>query len=130
MHHANDWFDSWQAECYKTPDSLNMDAYLKLYRKCEDWARKKRLDADAQAVNQEIGGVDRGGEGGGEDEGYYDDDGNWWDWQGNCWPTEGGEEQGGADEVTKGRGKGYGPQCYRCWGYGHLARNCPNPRQL
>ena len=53
MHRANDWFDSWQAECYTTPDSLNMDAYLKLYRKCEDWARKKRLDADTQAGNQE-----------------------------------------------------------------------------
>ena len=79
MHHANDWFDSWQAECYKTPDSLNMEAYLKLYRKCEDWARKKRLDADTRAVNQEIGGVDKGGEEGGEHEGYYDGDGNWWD---------------------------------------------------
>ena len=53
-----------------------MEAYQKLYWRCEDWARKKRLDADTQAVNQDIGGVDKGGEGQEEDEGYYDDDGN------------------------------------------------------
>ena len=59
MHRASDWFDSWQAECYKTPDSLNLEAYQKLCRRCEDWARKKRMDADAHAVNQETGGQRR-----------------------------------------------------------------------
>ena len=67
MGHASDWFDSWQHDCYKTPDALTQDAYQKLYRKCEDWARRKRLDADSSYVNQEIGGVD----GGGEEEGPY-----------------------------------------------------------
>ena len=56
LGHASDWFDSWQNECYKTPDALNMGAYQKRYRKCEDWARRKRLDADSNAINQEIGG--------------------------------------------------------------------------
>ena len=69
MHRASDWFDSWQTECYETPGALNLEAYQTLYRRCEDWARKKRLDADANAADQEIGGVDAGGEGGGEEEG-------------------------------------------------------------
>ena len=55
MGHASDLFDSWQHERYKTPDALNLDAYQKLYRKCEDWARRKRLDADSSNANQEIG---------------------------------------------------------------------------
>ena len=29
MHHASDSFDGWQSECYKTPDSLNLEAYQK-----------------------------------------------------------------------------------------------------
>ena len=130
MHHASDRFDSWQHECYKTPDALTLEAYLKLYRKCEDWARRKRLDADSNNVNQEIGGVDGGNE---EEsqynnvEGDYDEYGNWWSSDGDLWPadpTNGGE----ANEVTKGKGKGKGtgPQCYACGGWGHLGRDCPN----
>ena len=72
MHHASEWFDSWQAECYKTPDALTIDSYQKLYQKCEDWARKKRLDADAHNVNMDISGVD-GGKSSEEDFGYFDE---------------------------------------------------------
>ena len=68
MHHASEWFDSWQAECYKTPDALTIDPYQKLYQKCEDWAREKRLDADAHNVNIEISGVG-GSKSGEEDDG-------------------------------------------------------------
>ena len=127
MGHASDWFDSWQHECYKTPDALNSEAYQKLYRKCEDWAGRKRLDADSTNVHQEIGGVDGGEE---EDpygnvDGDYDDYGNWWSTEGDFWPADvtiGGE----ANEVTKGKGRGSGPQCYQCGGWGHIGRNCPN----
>ena len=52
MGHASDWFDSWQNECYKTPDALTLEAHQKFYRKREDWARRKRLDADTNAVAQ------------------------------------------------------------------------------
>ena len=122
MHHASEWFDSWQSECYKTPDALTIDSYQKLYQKCEDWARKKRLDADAHHVNMDISGVD-GSNGSQEDDGYYDEEGNWWDYDGNCWPVN---VEGDTNEVSKGKGKGWGPQCYNCYGYGHLGRDCPN----
>ena len=61
---------------WRTPQ-FNLEAYQKLYRKCEDWARRRRLDADSNVINQEIGGVD--GEGGEEqdEEGGYDEYGNW-----------------------------------------------------
>ena len=130
MGHASDWFDSWQHDCYKTPDALTYEAYQKLYRKCEDWARRKRLDADSNNVNQEIGGVDDDGEN--EDpfadvEGDFDEYGNWGSNDGDFWPADpanGGE----TNEVTKGKGKGKGngPQCYNCGGWGHIGRNCPN----
>ena len=126
MHHASDWFDSWQHDCYKTPDALTLEAYLKLYRKCEDWARRKRLEADSNNVNQEISQVDGKGE---EEDPYanepgeYDEYGNWWNHDGDCWPANAAGE---ANEVTKGKGKGGGPQCYQCGGWGHLGRNCPN----
>ena len=44
MGHASDWFDSWQHDCYKTPDALNLETYHKLYRKCEYWASRRRLE--------------------------------------------------------------------------------------
>ena len=96
MHHASEWFDSWQSECYKTPDALTIDSYQKLYQKCEDWARKKRLGADAHNVNMEISGVD-GSKSSEEDDGYFDENGNWWDYDGNCWPVN---VEGEANEVS------------------------------
>jgi len=122
MGHASDWFDSWQNECYKTPDALNLEAFQKLYRKCEDWARRKRLDADKDIVTQEIGEVDD--DGGKCDEGEYDEYGNWWDYDGNFYPAD--FSGGDANEVTKGKGKGAVPQCYQCGGWGHIGRKCPN----
>ena len=126
MSHASDWFNSWENECFKTPDALNMETYLKLYRKCEDWARRKRLDADSHGVNQEIGGVDGGGE---EDNlpGWYDEQGNWWKSDGDFYPAD-PDPTVEANEVNRGKGKGGGggPQCYQCGGWGHIGRNCPN----
>ena len=104
MGHASDWFDSWQNECYKTPDALNLEAYQKLYRKCEDWARRKRLDADSTNVHQEIGGVDGQDEEDNQD-GYYDEYGNWWNSDGDFYPAD-PNRTGEANEVNKGKGKG------------------------
>ena len=28
MSHASDWFNSWENECFKTPDALNMENVL------------------------------------------------------------------------------------------------------
>ena len=125
MGHANDWFDSWQNECHKTPDASNAEAYQKLCRKCEDWACKERLDADSNAVNQDIGGVDDGGGGEQDDEAYYDECGNWRDDVGNHWPAD-FDDAGDTNEISKGKGKGAGPQCYQCGGWGHIGRNCPS----
>ena len=95
-------------ECFKNnaPEMRTIDNFHKLYTKCEDWARKKRLDLDTKDHNSmDIGGVDDN-----EstecprdenfDDGYYDSDGNWWSWSG-----------GYVNEVSngKGRGKGSGP---------------------
>ena len=128
MHHASDWFDSWQHDCYQTPDALTHEAYLKLYRKCEDWARRKRLDADSTNANQEISGVDGSSEE--EDpyanvEGDFDEHGNWWSNDGDFWPVD-AANGGEANEITKGKGKGVVPQCYQCGGWGRIGRNCPN----
>ena len=65
------------------------------------------MDADAHNVNMEIPGVD-GSKSNEEDEGYFDEDGNWWDYDGNCWPVN---VEGETNEVSKGKGKGLGPQC-------------------
>ena len=46
MVHAEDWFDEWQQGFYSTPDGLSHESYQKLYAKCEDWARKKKLYDD------------------------------------------------------------------------------------
>eukprot|EP00959_Pyramimonas_sp_CCMP1952_P115856 2422229-Pyramimonas_sp.AAC.1 len=48
MVHANDWFDEWQQACWRTPDALDIDSFQKLYSKCEDWARTKKLDSDTE----------------------------------------------------------------------------------
>ena len=127
MGHASDWFDSWEHDCYKTPDALNSEAYLKLFRKCEDWARRKRLDADSSNINQGISGVDGNGKEDqyANDDGYYNEYGNWWNSDGDFFPAE-SNATGEANEVNKGKGKGTGPQCYRCFGWGHIGRNCPN----
>ena len=98
MHHASEWFDAWQSECYRTPDLLSETTYQRLFAKCEDWARKKRLEVDTKDNDaMDVGGVDQGAEEGGwpanEEDGYYDDEGNWWEWT-----TE-------VSEVGKGKGK-------------------------
>ena len=59
------------------------------------------------------------------EKGDYDEYGNWWSVDGDFWPAS-VTDAGGANEVTKGKGKGAGPQCYRCFGWGHIGRNCPN----
>ena len=43
MSHAGDWFEERHQDHFKTPESLTQENYQKLYVKCEDWARKKRL---------------------------------------------------------------------------------------
>ena len=48
MIHAEDWFDEWQQGFYSTPDGLTPETYQKLYAKCEDWARKKKLYDDTK----------------------------------------------------------------------------------
>ena len=40
---------------------------------------------------------------------------------------ETGKDQGAKAE-PKGKGKSNGTICYKCWGYGHLARDCPSPQ--
>ena len=65
------------------PGGPNVDAYQKLFIKREDWARKKRLDADAKnADSMDIGEVndDEGHYKYGGDKGYYDQEGSWWEW--------------------------------------------------
>ena len=59
MTHAGEWFEGWHQDTFKTPDSVTQENYQKLYVKCEDWARKKRLDADTQGnAAMDIGGVE------------------------------------------------------------------------
>ena len=66
MCHATEWFDAWQAECYRTPDLLSEATYQKLFAKCEDWARKKRLEVDTKDNDaMDVGGVDQGANEGG-----------------------------------------------------------------
>ena len=45
---ARDWFDEWHQDLIKTPDALTQDTYNKLYIKCEEWARRKKLDHDTK----------------------------------------------------------------------------------
>ena len=67
--------------------------------------------------------------------GWYGGYGQWKGAQGygqaNSWgkgdPHKGGDGKGGRTEFKgKGKGKGNDKQCYRCWGYGHIAANCPS----
>ena len=58
-------------------------------------------------------------------EGDFDEYGNWWSNDGDFWPVE-VTGAGDTNEVSKGKGKGAGPQCYSCGGWGHIGRNCPN----
>ena len=133
MSHAGDWFEGWHQDTFKTPDSLTQENYQKLYVKCEDWARKKRLDADAQGnAAMEIGGVGGVNEKSQtspnvwEVEGYVDDEGNWWSeeqwsqWQYDQAPDDAED----VNAVDKGKGKGKGTQCYNCGLFGHIAANC------
>ena len=124
MSHAGDWFGGWQKECSKPPEALDNDSYQKLYTRCEDWARKKRRDADTKNNDaKDIGRVGSSDEtsnyehGQLEDfnDGYYDGEGNWWSWSG-----------GDINQVGKGTGKGKDPVplCYRCGGCGRLAKEC------
>ena len=133
MTHAGDWFEGWHQENFKTPDSLTMENYQKLYVKCEDWARKKRLESDTQGnAAMEIGGIEGekdkawDNQNVWEVEGYVDDDGNWWsDAQWNSWEYD--QEPGEGEDVNavgKGKGKGKGVKCYSCGFFGHIAANC------
>eukprot|EP00959_Pyramimonas_sp_CCMP1952_P461238 9481258-Pyramimonas_sp.AAC.3 len=131
MVHANDWFDEWQQGCYRTPDWLNIDTFQKLYSKCEDGARKKKLDSDAKNKDaMDIGqvyGVHSSTSW--EATGWIDEEGNWWPDDGNWWNEVDGEpqDQEEIDAVNKGKDKGLGPKCYKCGEFGHLARNCKKP---
>ena len=58
-------------------------------------------------------------------DGDFDEYGNWWSNDGDFWPAE-VTGAGDTNEVSKGKGKGAGPQCYSCGGWGHIGRNCPN----
>ena len=48
MAYAGDRVDDWQRGRCKTPDAMTEDAYGKLQAKREDWARKRRIFADAR----------------------------------------------------------------------------------
>ena len=113
--HAGDWFEDWDQDNFKTPDWLSQYNYQKLYVKCEDWARKKRLESDTQGnAAMEIGGFDGEnektwtGSSVWEVEGYVDDDGNWWsEEQWNQWEYEqASEDAEDVNAVNKGKGKG------------------------
>merc|ERR1712086_629054 len=114
MTHAGEWFEGWHQDIFKTPDSLTLENYQKLYIKCEDWARKKRLESDTQGnSSMDIGGVD--GEKGEKEnnwtpnvwevEGYVDDDGNWWsEEQWSIWEYE--QDPSDSEDVNAvGKGK-------------------------
>ena len=104
VSHASDWFDNKQRECYKTLDDLAPEACHNMYQQCEVWEREMRFGADANVVNQDIGGVD-GGEGGSYDEeGYYHDRGYWWNTDCDCWPAE-SNGNGDTNGVNKGSGR-------------------------
>ena len=79
MVHANDWFDEWQQSCYRSPDAPDVDTYQKLYVKCEDWARKKKLDSDTKNKDaMDIGEIyESAQDDNWEVNGWVDDEGYW-----------------------------------------------------
>ena len=129
MEHARDWFDEWQQSIYATPADLNDDKYAKLYSKCEDWARKKKLDDDTKHNNS----MDVGFSGSNEHEEEWDQLG-WVDEEGNWWPDEewndGYQQEEDVDAVNKGKGKGKSNvKCFNCGAFGHMSRDCKKPRK-
>ena len=59
MTHAGDWVEEKHRDYIETPDMITLENYHKLHVTFEDWARKKRLGADAQDnAAMEIGKVD------------------------------------------------------------------------
>ena len=63
MHHAGDWFDGWKDEIFKgsAPEYMTYDNRAKLYARCEEWAKKKRLDGEKDAVAMDIGELEEEG---------------------------------------------------------------------
>ena len=122
MVHANNWFDEWQQACYKTPDALTDETYAKLFGKCEEWARKKKLESDTK--NKDA--MDIGNVGGSEEQyqqewesdvkGWVDDNGIFWsedytwyhDVNETSYADETYEEAANVDAVGKAKGKGKG----------------------
>lgn len=114
---------------------LTMDNYIKLYTKCEDCARKKRLDIDTRGHDaMDIGEVN-GQEGTNNENtfdwnqnGYVDEEGNWWsseEWDNWYAATPGyGHTEEYINVVNKGKGKGKGSICYKCGATGHITRDC------
>ena len=56
--------------------------------------------------------------------GWIDDEGYWWPDDSTWWTESDQGTQEEIDAVNKGKGKGVGPRCFNCGGYGRLAREC------
>ena len=140
MVRADDWFDEWQQGFYSTPDGLSHETYQKLYAKCEDWARKKKLyddtkNSDAMDLSNVNAGYnsDDSTNASWNVSGWVDDDGYFYpdngsgsaDWIGG---GEGDDYEQEVDPVNKGKGKG--PKCFNCDEYGRIAANCKKPKRF
>ena len=123
---AKDLYEDWEDSIMTTDSEA---CWEQLVNKVSDYATRRRLEANlAKGKNaMDVDGVDGGEDDGGWNMGYYDDWGNWVEYeQGDIDALGKGKYGGKGGKKGKGKGKGsFNGACWECGEHGHSARFCP-----
>jgi len=130
---AKDNFEQWEEELKDD----NEDNWKKLLGKVQDYATRRRLDANYAKTNGDPLDITEVNDNwGNQDEWGYEEWGNQWDSGGygsfdaigKGFKGKGfkGKGKGGYKGKGKGKSMGFDGQCYTCGEHGHSARFCPH----